>query len=337
MGRVLKKSIASPSEKLIALYSLLLFARYPISLTKIAEHLQCSKQSALRLIERIETSGYGKVIRNKKGRETVYVLAKPKNLPKISINAEGLYQLSLCRNFLMHMLPEQMKLNIDAVIQEASAYLSDEPVTEDFLSVGDVYTKGSIDHTPYQPILDTVIEAIRSHKVCNIVYTPSSGDREKQYCLAPHRITAFHDNLYVIGRLVTSEGVAEPINDHNNTFALYRFKSAEITHRNTDMVPAINNKSEGAFGWYDQGSTFDASIRFIKAAAPYVATRTWSSKQSIEYLDNGDFILTMTVRSRNELISWILSFQGAAEVLEPLDIRQSVREATGKIAALHEK
>lgn len=332
-----KKSLASPSEKLIALYSLLLFTRFPLSLTHISEQLQCSKQSVLRLIERIETSGYGRVIREKKGRETAYILAKPRNLPKISINAEGLHQLALCRNFLMHMLPQQMKLNIDAVIQETSAYLSDEPVSEDFLNVGDVYTKGSIDHTPFQPILDTIIEAIRKHKVCNIVYSPTSKNEDKSYCLAPHRITAYHDNLYVIGRLVTDNGVAEPINDHNNTFSLHRFKSAEITHRNTDLVPPIADRVDGAFGWYDSGSVFETRIKFIKATAPYVTTRTWSSNQKIEYLENGDFILTMKVRSKNELVSWIMSFSGAAEVLEPADIRQNVIEAANKIINIHDK
>lgn len=332
-----KKSLASPSEKLIALYSLLLFTKYPLSLTRLSDQLQCSKQSVLRLIERIETSGYGKVIREKKGRETAYVLAKPRNLPKISINAEGLHQLALCRNFLMHMLPQRMKLNIDAVIQETSAYLSDEPVSEDFLNVGDVYTKGSIDHTPFQPMLDTIIEGIRKHKVCKIFYSSTTKNENKCYFLAPHRITAYHDNLYVVGRLVTDTGVAEPINDHNNTFALHRFKSAEITYRNTDLVPPIPDKGDGAFGWSDSGSVFEARIKFIKETASYVTTRTWSRNQKIEYLENGDFILTMNVISKNELVSWILSFKGAAEILEPAEIRQDVLDCAQKILNQYDK
>lgn len=327
-----KKNLASPSEKLIALYSLLLFSRYPLSLTYISEHLQCSKQSVLRLIERIEDSGYGRINREKKGRETVYILSKPRNLPKISINSEGLYQLSLCRNFLMNTLPQQMKMNIDAVIQETSAYLSDEPITEDFLSVGDVYTKGSVDHTPYQPILDTIVEAIRKHRVCKIVYSPTSNTGEKQYNLAPHRITAFHDNLYVIGRLVTDSGVAEPINNHNNTFILHRFKSAEITHRNTDLVPPITEKSDGAFGWFNAGDVFEAKIRFKKECDAYVTSRTWSNQQKVDYLENGDFILTMNVRSRNELVSWVLGFEDCAELLEPDDIRQRIKKSLEDIA-----
>ena len=139
---------------------------------------------------------------------------------------------------------------------------------------------------------------------------------DKEYFLAPYRVTAFHDTLYVVGRLVTADGVAEPINDHNNTFLLHRFKKAEITHRNTDLAPLVANQSEGAFGWYDSGSVFESRIKFVKATAPYVTTRTWSGNQKIEYLENGDFILTMKVRSKNELVSWIMSFSGAAEVLE---------------------
>ena len=306
-----------------------------MSLTYISEHLQCSKQSVLRLIERIEDSKYGRINREKKGRETVYTLSKPRNLPKISINSEGLYQLSLCRNFLMKTLPQPMKMNIDAVIQETSAYLSDEPVSEDFLSVGDVYTKGSVDHTPYQPILDTVVEAIRKHRVCRIIYSPAANTGEKLYYLAPHRITAFHDNLYVIGRLVTDSGVAEPINTHNNTFILHRFKSAEITYRNTDLAPLISEKSDGAFGWFNSGEVFEARIRFKKECAAYVISRTWSNKQEIEYLQNGDFILSMNVRSRNELISWVLGFEDSAELLEPKDLRIRIKKSLENISKLY--
>lgn len=147
---------------------------------------------------------------------------------------------------------------------------------------------------------------------------------DKVYFLAPHRITAFHDNLYVVGRLVKEDGVAEPVNDHNNTFLLYRFKQADITHRNTDLAPLVADQSEGAFGWFNSGEIFEAKILFKKEVAGYVTSRTWSNQQSVDYLPNGDFVLTMNVRSRKELISWVLSFNNAATVLEPKDIRESV-------------
>jgi predicted DNA-binding transcriptional regulator YafY len=39
----------------------------------------------------------------------------------------------------------------------------------------------------------------------------------------------------------------------------------------------------------------------------------------------------MNVRSRKELISWVLSFNNAATVLEPKDIRESVIAAAQRI------
>ncbi|MBQ7585529.1 MAG: HTH domain-containing protein, partial [Desulfovibrionaceae bacterium] len=56
-----KKSESKPGEKLLTLYTLLL-VEYPnlISLGELAQKLNCSKQTILRLIDQLESSNYCK-------------------------------------------------------------------------------------------------------------------------------------------------------------------------------------------------------------------------------------------------------------------------------------
>ena len=45
---------AGPSEKLLTLYTLLLFGNRGMTLGEIAEELDCSRQSVLRLVRKLE-------------------------------------------------------------------------------------------------------------------------------------------------------------------------------------------------------------------------------------------------------------------------------------------
>ena len=57
-----KQSCAKPGEKLLALYTLLMLrAPRAISLSELAQALECSKQTVLRLLVQLEASGYGKL------------------------------------------------------------------------------------------------------------------------------------------------------------------------------------------------------------------------------------------------------------------------------------
>jgi hypothetical protein len=45
----------------------------------------------------------------KRGREAAYSLDRPKRPPQLCLDAEGLYQLALCYDFMLHLLPDSMK------------------------------------------------------------------------------------------------------------------------------------------------------------------------------------------------------------------------------------
>ena len=102
MGK--KWSGSRPAEKLLSLYTLLLTSSQPVRLTELSRLLNCAKQSVTRLIDQLESSHFGKIVRHQLGRQVAYSLDRPRHRPCTSLDAEGLRQLALCRELLLHFL-----------------------------------------------------------------------------------------------------------------------------------------------------------------------------------------------------------------------------------------
>lgn len=95
---------ASPDEKLLKLYSLLLFTGKEYSLTELKEEIKCSKQTIGRLVDKLEKSYYGSVVLKRKGKENYYSLKKPSTSKgmHVSINPGNYSEPTLKRSQAYH-------------------------------------------------------------------------------------------------------------------------------------------------------------------------------------------------------------------------------------------
>lgn len=77
---------------------------------------------------------------------------------------------------------------------------------------------------------------------------------------------------------------------------------------------------------------FTAVIKFPKSAATYVGERIWSEGQRMERTPDGSLILSLKASSRAEIVSWVLSFGTNAELLEPADLREELRNISRNLS-----
>lgn len=315
---------AKPAEKLLALYSLLLFTGRKMSLTQLSEEFVCSKQAILRLIGQLEASSFGKLIREKQGRESFYSIARPERLPQITLSPEGLSHLALCRDFLLHLLPSSVQSTIGETLQQASAYTTQSASVPIFSSVGRSHVKGYIDYAPLQDIIQTTLKTIHEEKVCILHYKVSLHDDVKIYEFAPKLLVTRRDALFIEGWLVTEKGTPTPYHDSHTTFAVHRIQQIELTRRSSSHLLPIKEDSS-AFGFmcgYDE--PFSVTIRFDRKVATYVEERIWSEDQKTTLYPDGSLLLKMTTNNALELTSWVLGFGENAEVLEPRWLADSI-------------
>ena len=332
MGK--KWSDAKPAEKLLGLYTILLVATRPHSHTELSEMLCCSKAAMTRLLVQLEGSHFGKVHRSSKGREALYQLEKPRQLPTVCLNAEGLAQLALCRELLTNLLPNTMHKEMEISLRQAVAFLPHG--SQDLPDhIGTNLSKGRIDYKPFQATLGIVLQAIRDYRVCEITYKGAALAQEKTFDFAPRLMIAFRESLLVQGFIVNAKGSALPLYEKPTTLALHRIKACTATRREA-CVPDIPEPDNTAFGIME-GEPFTAEVRFAAAAAAYVAERQWSAQQSIEHLEDGSLTLHVQGQSVPEFLSWVLSFGKTAEVLSPVWLRNKVGDTVGELYALYHK
>lgn len=323
---------ASPSRKLLGLFSLLLFSGEWHSLPDLAQIFKCSKQTISRLIEEIELSHEAKIERETRSRTCFYRIRSPQKQPKVSLSPVEISQLVLCRDLVVHLLPEEIRTSVARTIRQATVLLPEPSQRCQALdSCVQVSVRGEIDYTPFHGFLDTLLQAIRKKYVCEIEYLAANRDAPKTHEIAPMRIIAYREALYVSAWKVTAKGTPEPV--HPMLLALHRFKSATPTRR-TFNLPLPPSEAEGLFGLMPQ-EPFKASIRFDRSVAPYIRERRWSTEQSLTAQEDGGVVLGLAARSEAELTSWVLSFGTHAELISPQHLRQQLVQELGEAKELY--
>ncbi len=317
---------STPASKVLSLFTMLLFNNRAFSLTELTgqDRLNVSKASVARLIKQLERARVGNIQREQRGREAFFRLERPSRIPAISLNSEGLAQLALCREFLTNFLPEAMHKEIQSSLDQMAAFLPSD--SRDMpKGIGSTISKGRIDYTPFQDIINTLISAIRENRVCVVRYRAALGGQEKKYDFAPKRLLAFRESLYVEGWHVNDKGNVEVLYDDTSRLAVHRLKECVLTRRTSENVPDVPPPSTEAFGVMEW-EPFTVKVRFDASAATYVSERCWSDVQQIEQHKDGSITLHAQMFNKPECIAWILSFGDSAELLEPKELRRELQE-----------
>jgi predicted DNA-binding transcriptional regulator YafY len=325
MGRKMNPD-ASPGEKLLGLYCLLLYSRRELSLSELAEGLMCSKQTIGRLIVQLERTPHGQIIRRPRGREAYYALDRlEKNLPQLPLDAEGLAQLALCRDFMVHLLPAEMRQRISQTLDLTTAWL---PANQQgsLPKIGLGLTKGSIDYAPHQKKLQTLREAIAAGKLCAVSYQADRAMPAKSYDFAPKKLLAYQGSLRVHGWITDGRSPARPKYEKPALLSVQRFTKVALLEKSGRHL-AMPPFKEEVFGLMAADEVFKVRVKFQGEAAAYVEERTWSADQSFRRRPDGSLVLTFKAQSPPEVLSLALGFGDQAEILSPDWLRAEAVQA----------
>jgi predicted DNA-binding transcriptional regulator YafY len=315
-----KWDLAKPGEKLLSLYSLLMVSRRSLSLTELSLKLNCSKQAVLRLIEQLENVRFGQIISEKRGREAVFRLDRPKEMPQLTFTPFDLRELAMCRNFLGHVLPGSMKKHIDATLRQAAAFVPEGIDINLSDRLGRSMFKGRIDYSPFAEMLETLIKAISENRLCLVGYQASWQGPGKEFDFAPKQLAVFHEAMYLEGWLVSSTGQA--LYEAPANLAVHRLKTVTLLEGDSSSLPDIP-ADHSRFGLI-KDEPFEVKVKFSPSAAAYVAEREWSTPERKTIHSDGGLTLILNAFNQYEIISWLLSFGQEAQVLSPKWLREAI-------------
>lgn len=212
------KSDTTSAEKMLALYTLLLLSSRAWSLGALAEELQCSKPTVIRLLRKIErfegvTIYSGQ--RSTAGRPEKYfgLERTPADIERsrMRIHTEELRLLHLCREVALPLLPATLGKGLLDILRRTSALVpKSEEWREPDMPFLRTATLGGIDYAPQQQTLQTLLKAIEKRCVCEILYT-AQDKPQRTHEMAVTSLYSGHHALYARGWKVQEKGRADPV------------------------------------------------------------------------------------------------------------------------------
>ena len=181
------------------------------------------------------------------------------------------------------------------------------------------HLRGHKSYEDAREVFDNLHEAIQERRVCRVIYRSPWAESARQYNIEPLHLLPFRGGLYVISRM--------PYYDQLITQAVDRFEAVEVTEEEFEPPDhlSVDERLSNAFGISSE-EPMDVVVRFTEEQAPYIWERTWHPSQRLEELEDGRVVLRLRAGGFYEIKSWVLSFGAAAEVLEPEELREAVRE-----------
>lgn len=322
------------AEKAVALYSLLLFTGRRYCLTELANRFGISKQTVYRLVERINAQGPVKVLSGKAEGRLWFRAEAPPARPTVTLSPAAIRRLLLCRDLVAHLLPEEVRSEVEATATCSTALLADPGQRELATApVASAVPRGRVDYSRCRSQLDSLSDAIARRRLCRVTYKAPTRAAPREHLVAPLRLVAHHDALYLRCRPAWPGGEPQP-DRGPMLLAVHRLRTVDVTDWPSRARDERGGSSQGlAFGLAER-ERVRARVAFRGWAANHVAERVWSDDQTLSETEDG-VTLEFTARSRGELVTWVLGFAELAEVLAPPDLRAEVAARLAKGSAVY--
>lgn len=322
-------------QKLISLYTRLLFSQEKHSLTDLSKFLDCSKQNVLKLVEDIEQAYLVTIEKSMAGNRR-YFQIKRESLPPVNLTEHEIFTLQMCQVFTRHLMgKQQFENSINTLYKSLSLFSKNSSMA---LSHFGSITLGSIDYTPHQDSIRILIEAMNGKKVCKINYKRIGAEHSKVFYIKPLKLFSYKDTIYLHARMAKYPGKKYIEPDFDPLLAVHRILSVEKTET-VFVFPDDYNfekifvKNFGVI----KDEAFKVEIDLTGYAAQYVSERVWSADQKITPLKGGGIKIVFSTSSEAEIITWILSFGTEAKVIKPKWLKEGIKMIIRKMITNYEK
>lgn len=325
-------SYKSYGQKLISLFAKLLFSGKSYSLSELSRTFSCSKQTILRLIEDIRRS-YGVTVEEAmNGNRKYFQIKRPggRAAPPVNMTEAEMSTLFMCQAFAEHLLGRGIIEDSTRALEKSQALLpQSKAVSPDHFAS---FKPGSIDYTPHQASIRTLIEAMEKQRICKITYKSTMAESAKTFHIKPLKIFSHRDTIYLHARLARKPSQAYKEPDYDPLLAIHRIQDVKLTERcfeyPTDYdFEEIFNRNFGII----KEEAFRVAVEFTGFAARYVAERMWSTDQKISRIKNGGIRLIFSVSSESELKAWLLSFGEEARLIKPKRLAKAMAATIGRM------
>lgn len=320
-------------DRIYQLHKLLTNRRAPIPLTDIMKELECAKATAARYIEdmRIYLDAPLEYDRKLNGYYYNQQAEKPYQLPGLWFSAEELNGLLICQKILQNISPGLLSQQINELQHRINRLFKLHPHAPadisqkiKFLSIG----RRLKDDAQFKKIAS----ALFNGKQLDIEYTARGQNAaQTRRTVSPQQLIYYRDNWYLAAFC--------HVRDQLRVFAVDNVGSAKMLEQNA--VPVEPEQLEqfltASYGIFSGAAAHVAILEFSQARAKWVADECWHPEQQAEWLDNGNYRLSIPFSDSRELIMDILKHGPEVEVKAPNFLIEQVGEQIEAMQKIYKK
>lgn len=173
------------------------------------------------------------------------------------------------------------------------------------------------DFSAFKDIIAQLSEATAGHTRVEITYKALSTGKETTRVVDPYQVWAMNGAFYLIGLC--------RLRDEIRTFAMDRITKLTVLNESFAMPEdfSLDEYLKSAFRVMT-GEPETVRVWFRQSAAQVVKERIWHPTQEIREGEDGSLVVTLEVPINYEIVSWILGFGSAAEVLGPAALKERI-------------
>jgi len=294
-------------------------SRAGVGLDELALELGCVRRTVYRDLDALMYAGFP-VTSEKRDGKVYYRFLETFQMGQVPFTPDELLALAFSEDLLKTLEGTVFHDSIQAALGKVRAGLGPE-LSAYLERLGDGFRVLPGPHKRYAAFRDTIRtlnHGVLEHHTLEMRYRTGRTGEESTRRVDPYKVWYHGGALYVIGH------------DHRSgeirTFSVDRVLAIEDTRQpfEVDARFDFDRYTASSFGVVAEPAV-PIRIRFGAEWAAYVREREWHASQKTLELEDGGLELLMEVGGSQELASWVLSFGGGAEVLEPESLRAEVR------------
>jgi len=305
-----KKSTLTSGNKLLKLFRKLISDSKKHFLSDLAEELECSAQTIIRMIGEIKDE-FGPHLEQGFDKKKRWYRYKTFNANNLGLDIEEVRYLSICRDLADPYLPDDIKDRVDKRILSLSIEIMGEKTSYKD-GVGKLleptynfFTKGHIDYSNAKFILEQIESSLRNSMIIQIQYYSVHSQKDKEILFRPVRFVCNNSAIYIVGFRI-----CENLKDYENkpiSLAIHRIIQIKKTNTQIDINLKESDIEDFGLPWEKEVYAFQIHFNAGRVT-DYIKERTWAKDQIIKENPDGSLELYIKTKSIYEVYAWCRSF-----------------------------
>lgn len=309
-------------DRIIGLHQIFTQRRTAVSLSAIAEHLDCSTATAKRAIQTLREVFNSPLIydRDQNGyrydRDTGDGIRF--ELPGLWLNESELYALLVSHQLLHDVQPGLLEAQIAPLKSRIEKLI--HTGNRDIEEIGNRIRILQIGSRPADlGVFRKIATALITRKRLRILYHSRFGDQTVERDVSPQRLVYYRDNWYLDAWCHMRSAL--------RTFSMDRIHPVLIGEDRAETVDdeVLDQIVKTSYGIFSGIPEHTAILRFSARAAKWIADEQWHPDQKSTVSANGEVELCIPYGDSTELLMDILRYGPEVEVLEPPALRASIQ------------